>query len=103
MPVYTGTSLADTITGSGDADSITAAAGNDSVLGGEGLDTISGGAGADTIDGGGLWYVGDDFVSYASAGAGVAAGLTVNVDLVSNMSEGVGTGGEAAGDVLRGI
>ncbi|MGR0188001.1 beta strand repeat-containing protein [Azospirillum aestuarii] len=63
--------------------------GVDSLSGGAGNDTLVGGLGADTLDGGS----GTDTVSYAAAAAGVA------VDLASGM----GTAGEAAGDVLISI
>ncbi|WP_349601323.1 beta strand repeat-containing protein [Azospirillum argentinense] len=85
--VLTGTALV----GSGNAlnNSLTGTAGANVLCGLDGDDTLTGGAGADTLDGG----AGSDTASYAGSAAGVA------VDL----SAGIGTAGDAAGDVLIGI
>jgi Ca2+-binding RTX toxin-like protein len=59
--------------------------------GGGGNDTLSGGAGADTLDGG----AGIDVANYSSVTA--AVGVTIN------LTTGVNTGGDAAGDQLINI
>jgi Ca2+-binding RTX toxin-like protein len=64
-------------------------AGNDALDGGAGSDVLDGGAGADTLLGGS----GQDTVSYANSADGVS------VDLAS----GLGTGGDAQGDVLQDV
>jgi hypothetical protein len=96
--VTTGTAGNDTLTGTGvrdqidglDGDDILDGAGGDDLLnGGNGNDTLTGGAGADQING----DAGIDTASYS----GSAAGVTVS------LSTGVGTGGDAQGDVLTGI
>lgn len=88
MPVYNGTSGADTLTGSTSGDEFYALGGNDSISASGGNDTIDGGAGADTIDGG----AGIDYVTFSSASAGVAASVT------NSTGAGSGTAGDAAGD-----
>jgi len=87
-----GSATQDTISGEAGDDSLSGGAGNDSLLGGAGADTLVGGAGADTMDGGGTF---SDVVSYALASAGVVVSLT------DPWGAGSGTGGEAAGDVLK--
>jgi len=74
--------------GAGD-DRLYGGAASDLLLGGAGNDHIYGSAGADVIDGG----AGLDFARYDSSGAGVS------VDL----STGVASGGDAAGDTLTGV
>ncbi len=95
MPVYAGTTGNDTILGSTTADSISGIdgndvlngdAGNDTLFGGIGNDTLIGGVGSDRMDGGTNF----DWVDYS------ASSLGVTVSLLS----GVGTGGDAAGDVI---
>ena len=86
-----------TLAGEGDAEVnggtgselITGNAGDNKFIGFAGNDTLSGGAGADTLDGGS----GVDTASYANAGAGVDVSLLT----------GLGSAGEASGDVLSGI
>ncbi|WP_232628228.1 M10 family metallopeptidase C-terminal domain-containing protein [Methylobacterium sp. Leaf118] len=63
--------------------------GIDLLYGYDGDDTLIGGAGGDTLDGG----AGFDFVDYGGSSAGVSVNLTT----------GVVSGGDAAGDVLVGI
>jgi VCBS repeat-containing protein len=75
-----GSAFGDHLTGNADANILD---------GGSGDDVLSGGAGADTLIGG----AGSDWASYATAPLGVA------VDLAA----GVGSAGDAAGDVLTGI
>ena len=65
--------------------------GDDTLEGGDGKDWLVGGAGADVIDGGG----GIDGASYLDWDA--ETGVTVN------LATGVGRGGDAEGDMLRGI
>lgn len=76
-------------TGNGLDNSITGSAGNDNLYGLDGNDTLDGGAGADYLDGG----AGFDTVTYAHSSAGVMVDLTT----------GLGTGGDAQGDVLVSI
>lgn len=75
-----GSDFDDVLTGTGDANKI---------IGGAGNDIIKGGAGADSLEGGSNTAGGGDWVSYE----GSSAGVTVNVS-------GVGSGGDAEGDVL---
>ena len=63
--------------------------GNDTLFGGDGNDSLVGGAGADTLDGG----AGYDFARYDYAASGV----------VADLSRGIGSGGEAAGDTYVNI
>ncbi|HET8726915.1 MAG TPA: cadherin-like domain-containing protein, partial [Alphaproteobacteria bacterium] len=70
-------------------DTLAGRADDDQLLGGAGDDVLAGGAGADRLDGG----AGRDRASYAGAASGVAVSLET----------GIGTAGEAAGDVLAGI
>src|SRR5215467_16337087 len=63
--------------------------GNDMLFGGSGDDLLDGGPGADTMLGG----AGSDTADYSSS----AAGVTVN------LAAGLGSGGDAQGDVLGGI
>ena len=79
----------DRITGSAFADTINGGAGIDTLFGNGGNDTLIGGAGADRLDGG----LGIDTASYASSAAGVSVNLTT----------GLGSGGDASGDVLISI
>jgi Ca2+-binding RTX toxin-like protein len=71
------------------ADVLHGLAGNDMLFGGSGNDTLDGGPGADIMLGG----AGSDTVDYSSSLAGVMVSL----------ARGVGTGGDAQGDVLGGI
>jgi Ca2+-binding RTX toxin-like protein len=87
--VISGGSGDDTVAGDAGNDVLYGSDGSDSVLGGEGADTLSGGAGADALQGG----EGRDTAHYGSARAGVAVSL----------AEGLGTGGDAAGDRLHAI
>ena len=107
MAKFTGTPAADTLTGGAGNDKLTGrqdndvlnggngrdtlwgGAGADALKGGAGDDSLTGGAGADTLDGG----AGRDRAGYGSSAAGV------NV----NLAAGTGSGGQAAGDVLRDI
>jgi Ca2+-binding RTX toxin-like protein len=63
--------------------------GNDTLIGGNGDDLIGGGPGADVIAGG----LGIDTVNYLSSALGVGV----------NLATGLGSGGDATGDVLSGI
>ena len=71
------------------ADVLRGLGGNDLLFGGSGNDTLDGGAGADTLIGG----PGMDAADYSSSIAGV------NVNLLT----GLGSGGDAQGDILGGI
>ncbi|HRK96112.1 MAG TPA: calcium-binding protein, partial [Rhodospirillales bacterium] len=77
------------VTGSGFNDRLTGNTGNNALSGGDGADTLIGGAGADTLTGGN----GSDIVDYSLSAEGVT------VDLLN----GVGTGGDAEGDVISGV
>ena len=63
--------------------------GTDMLFGGSGNDTLDGGAGADTLIGG----PGMDMADYSLSPAGVTV----------NLQSGLGTGGDAQGDVLGGV
>ncbi|MGE4428910.1 MAG: beta strand repeat-containing protein, partial [Solirubrobacteraceae bacterium] len=75
--------------GSAHDDTLTGDAGVNRLEGGAGDDLLIGGAGGDMLIGG----LGDDTASYATAGAAVEV----------NLANGVGTGGDAAGDSYMGI
>jgi Ca2+-binding RTX toxin-like protein len=81
--------LTPTVASADQADVLRGFGGNDLLYGGSGNDTLDGGAGADALIGG----PGTDTADYSSS----AAGVTVN------LLTGLGTGGEAQGDVLTGI
>jgi Ca2+-binding RTX toxin-like protein len=70
-------------------DSLSGNSGDNVIYGGDGSDSITGNAGADILDGG----EGVDSADYGTSGAGVQISL----------DGGVGTGGDAAGDVLLNI
>jgi Ca2+-binding RTX toxin-like protein len=76
-------------TGNAAANSLVGNSGANTLQGLAGNDTLRGGAGADRLDGG----AGIDTASYYAGTMGVAA----------NLATGVGSGGEAQGDVLIGI
>jgi Ca2+-binding RTX toxin-like protein len=84
-----GTRADDTILGSTGDDQLNGQGGNDLINGGAGNDTIEGGIGADTLFGG----LGTDTLSYLSAKSGVSFSLNT----------GIGTQGDAAGDVISGF
>jgi Ca2+-binding RTX toxin-like protein len=83
-----GSNTANQLYGQGGNDSLSGEAGNDQLYGGAGNDVISGGAGADTIDGG----TDIDTADYTLSNA-------INL----NLTTGVHTGGDAAGDTLTSI
>ncbi len=107
MPVYNGTTGNDTLTGGSGADTLNAYGGNDQLNAGSGNDLLYGGDGSDTLYGAGgndsltggagadalVGGTGTDTADYAASGAGVTVNLTT----------GVGTGGDADGDVLSQI
>jgi Ca2+-binding RTX toxin-like protein len=84
-----GSGAANTLSGANGADLLAGRGGEDSLAGGGGGDTLQGGAGADTVDGG----AGLDTASYAGSRGGV------KVSLVRATAQ----GGDAAGDLLKGI
>jgi Ca2+-binding RTX toxin-like protein len=84
-----GDGAANRLDGGRGADDIVGGGGNDTLNGGGGVDGITGGAGAELINGGG----GNDFLSYANSVLGV------NV----NLSTGLATGGDAAGDTVKSV
>lgn len=79
----------DVMIGGRGSDMLDGQAGNDVMKGGAGGDTLLGRAGAERLRGG----RGRDTASYA----GSTAGVTVN------LLTGMGSGGDAAGDILRGV
>ncbi len=79
----------ETIAGRENADQLYGEAGNDTLLGGADDDYLVGGAGADTLGGG----AGNDVAAYSES----ASGVTVN------LQTGLGSGGDAQGDVLVSI
>lgn len=87
--ILIGDAAGNILEGLGGNDEIRGAAGDDTLSGGDGNDSLYGGAGADSLVGGS----GTDTASFATAAA------FVKIDL----STGVGTQGEAAGDSFVGI
>jgi Ca2+-binding RTX toxin-like protein len=87
--LYGHDSVGDEINGLGGDDTLNGLNGDDGLYGGDGDDVLRGGAGADSIDGG----AGTDTASYFTGSAGVSV----------NLVTGLGSGGEAQGDVLTGI
>ena len=79
----------DTLVGGSGEDELDGGDGQDVLLGGSGFDTLAGGAGADTLDGGS----GTDTADYAGSSGPIWVSLLT----------GVGTKGDAAGDVLISI
>jgi Ca2+-binding RTX toxin-like protein len=78
----------ETLEGRGGNDIIFGAGGSDTLLGGDGDDVLRGDAGADTIDGGANF----DTVTYATSSA-----------VVINLTTGINSGGDAAGDMLSNV
>jgi Ca2+-binding RTX toxin-like protein len=85
----TGSALADTLTGTSGNNVLRGGGGNDQLFAGSGDDTLEGGAGADQLSGGS----GMDYADYTNSAAGVSV----------NLSTGVASGGDAAGDTFPGI
>ncbi|WP_342078337.1 calcium-binding protein [Yoonia sp. SS1-5] len=81
----------DDIRGGDGRDALSGGAGDDEIRGEDGNDSIRGGAGADLIDGGS----GTDTAVYSDS----AEGVTVSLNQGTNPQQ----GGDAQGDVLRGI
>ncbi|MGK9234915.1 hypothetical protein KXS07_24420 [Inquilinus limosus] len=81
--------VGDEINGLGGDDAVNGLNGDDGLYGGDGNDVLRGGAGADLLDGG----AGTDTASYYTGSVGVVVGLV----------SGIGSGGEAQGDMLAGI
>jgi glucose/arabinose dehydrogenase len=81
--------LTPTVASADQADVLRGLAGNDFLFGGSGNDTLEGGQGADTLIGG----PGVDTADYSSSAAGV----------IVNLLAGIGSGGDAQGDILAGI
>ncbi len=79
----------DTLDGEGGDDVLYGGTGNDQLFADGGNDFLHGGAGADKLDGG----AGHDVASYEGSTAGVSVNLT----------SGLGSGGDAAGDKLTSI
>jgi Ca2+-binding RTX toxin-like protein len=84
-----GSGFDDHLTGDGLANTLIGGNGNDQLVGGLGNDLLNGGKGADHLDGGD----GNDTASYRSSSVGVSV----------NLSTGLGSGGEAQGDMLLSI
>ncbi len=94
----TGSAFSDSLTGNTSDNILSGGDGNDVVSGDDGDDTIFGGIGDDTLIGGDDQDVidggtGIDVASYATSSSGVNVNLTT----------GLGSGGDAAGDTLTGI
>jgi Ca2+-binding RTX toxin-like protein len=85
----TGTERAEYLGGGAGNDTLDGGAGNDTLVGGAGNDRLTGGAGADIIYGGS----GNDTLDYSASAAGVAV----------NLATGLGAGGDAEGDMFRGV
>jgi serralysin len=93
-----GSQFADGLTGEAGANSLYGLGGDDTLAGGAGGDTLDGGDGDDHLHGGVdndyvIGGAGYDFARYDDAAAGVEVSLAT----------GLGTAGQAAGDVLSGI
>jgi serralysin len=93
-----GSQFGDDLTGDAGANTIFGVAGDDALAGGAAGDTLDGGDGADHLYGGAdndylTGGAGFDFARYDNAAAGVSVDLLV----------GLGSAGEAAGDVLSGV
>jgi len=88
---------ADTLTGDGGENRIWGDDGDDVIKGGGGDDWLNGGDGGDTIEGGG----GADVANYYESAAGVTVDLGVAKDADGYVTG--HTGGDAAGDRLKGI
>jgi Ca2+-binding RTX toxin-like protein len=86
-----GTSGNNWLAGGWGNDTLIGRAGNDRLEGGAGDDWLDGGAGADILNGGDSTE--SDWVTYASASAGITA----------NLATGKGSGGDAQGDIYIGI
>lgn len=88
------------VAGAGD-DLISSGAGSDTILGGSGADTIMGSAGADLIRG----ESGSDVLDYSNSAAGVDVDLMDQDtnDIGGGITAAVGSGGDAQGDVIRGM
>ncbi|WP_168356031.1 calcium-binding protein [Sphingomonas gei] len=85
----TGNSGNNVVTGGSGGDVLDGRAGDDMLIGGDGNDRLTGGAGADVLSGG----AGDDIADYS------ASAVAVTVDLTT----GIVSGGDAAGDTLISI
>ncbi len=85
----TGNTAANILSGGDGNDALFGGDGNDSLSGGQGNDTLTGGTGSDVLDGG----TGIDVADYSTSSAAVSVNLT----------DGTGSGGDAAGDTLTGI
>ena len=104
------------IDGGSGVDFLTGEGGNDTLEGGQGNDTLYGGAGFDELRGGDggdiLFGLGDDDVMKGAGGADSLDGgdgfdfadySRAPEGVVVSLAAGVGTAGEAAGDILIGI
>ena len=89
----------DLIHGHGGDDLIEGSAGDDTLFGDGGNDLINGGYGADTMDGGD----GTDTLSYLSPSPNLLLLEVVLEPVTINLQTGLGTRGEAAGDVVSGF
>jgi Ca2+-binding RTX toxin-like protein len=94
----TGSNFDDILTGNTGNNRLEGGSGNDTLNGGSGNDVLDGGSGNDTLIGalGSDQLLGGDGIDTANYSAS-ASGVTVN------MSTGVNSGGDAAGDTLSGI
>ncbi len=89
----------DLIHGHGGDDLIEGSAGDDTLFGDGGNDLINGGYGADTMDGGD----GTDTLTYLSPSPNLLLLEVVLEPVTINLQTGLGTQGEAAGDVVSGF
>ncbi|WP_428667709.1 beta strand repeat-containing protein [Reyranella sp.] len=89
---------ADTLKGAGGADVLSGDAGDDSLNGGDGNDSLYGGDGNDSLKGVG----GADYLN-GGAGSDTATYDGSTVAINANLSTGVGSGGDAAGDTYYSI
>ena len=85
----TGSASANVLQGRGGNDALDGRGGNDTLHGNDGNDTLRGGHGADRLDGGS----GSDTADYSGS----------NTAVTVNLASGVGSGGDAQGDILINI
>jgi subtilisin-like proprotein convertase family protein len=94
----TGSAHADRISGDGNANMLSGGIGNDTIGGGAGNDYLSGGSGNDILTGGS----GSDRLD-GSDGIDTASYATSTLGVTVDLQTGMGTGGDAAGDILSGV
>ena len=105
---YEGTNFADTITGDNTSNALLSGLdGNDTIRGFNGNDLLMGGKGNDNLDGGAGhdMLIGAEGADVLTGGGGVdtVSYVTSKAPIIVNLATGIGTGGDAQGDVLSSI